>query len=130
MHVFKNAPIIAEVFAQSLLELLRTGYEISKINFVGFSLGAKAITPLVSRILQKSNENYLIPRIVALDPGIVKKNEMYLVCYKKLNEDDAEFVMTIHTDCNNWGTKERHGHVNFWVNGGCEQPSCANDLSA
>jgi hypothetical protein len=130
LHVFKNAPIIAEVFAQCLLELLETGYEISKINLVGFSLGAKSIAPLASRIIKReSNGGYLVPRIIALDPGIVKKSEMYLVCHKKLSKEDAEFVMTIHTDCGSWGTREKHGHVNFWVNGGCNQPSCANELS-
>lgn len=130
LHVFKNAPIIAEVFARCLLELLETGYAISKVNLVAFSLGAKSIAPLVSRIIKReSNGDYFVPRIVALDPGVVKKNEMYLVCHKKLSDEDAEFVMTIHTDCRNWGTRESHGHVNFWINGGCDQPSCGNNLS-
>lgn len=130
LHVFLHAPIIAEVFAQSLLELLENGYEISKVNFVAFSLGAKAIAPLASRIIKReSHGKYLVPRIVALDPGIVKKKEMYLVCRKKLNEDDAEFVMTLHTDCRNWGTQESHGHLNIWINGGCDQPACVNEFS-
>lgn len=129
LHVFKNAPIISQTFAVNLSELIVAGYEASNINFVAFSLGAKAIAPLTSRILRRiSNNNNLISRIVALDPGIVKESERYLVWFKNLNENDAEFVMTIHTNCNKWGSREKHGHVEFKINGGCQQPACSYDL--
>lgn len=127
-HVFKNAPIISQTFAVNLSELIDAGYEASNINFVAFSLGSKAIAPLTSRILRRISNNNLISRIVALDPGIVKESEKYLVWFERLNADDAQFVMTIHTNCNKWGSRDKHGHVEFKMNGGCQQPACSYDL--
>lgn len=130
LQIFENAPIIAQTFAMNLLELLDDGYEVSKIDFVAFSLGSKAIAPLTSRIIRRvSKGSFRIPKIVALDPGKVRKDEMHLVCHRKLNPDDAEFVMVIHTDCENWGTRGSYGHVDFRINGGCEQPNCVNNFS-
>jgi hypothetical protein len=129
-HIFMNAPVIAEHFSNNLIQVLRTGYDISKVTLVAFSLGAKAIAPLTSRLLKsKSKNKYNIKRIVALDPGIVRDDELEWAGGERLNTKDAEFVMTIHTDCKYWGTKDPHGHVNFWVNGGCDQPMCLNDFS-
>lgn len=109
-----------------MLEFLATGYSISQVTFVAFSLGAKAIAPLASRyITSKSSGAYVLPRLVGLDPGIVTYYEMHLVDYKLLNANDATFVMTVHTDCYDWGTIYAVGDANFWVNGGCKQPSCA-----
>jgi Lipase len=128
-HTFINAPLIADRFSTNIIELIRAGYDISKINFVGFSLGAKAIAPLASRqIARKSGGRYVVPRIVALDPGTIQNKELYLVNDEKLRETDADFVMTIHTDCRFWGSNESLGHVNFWING-CDQPNCVNDFS-
>lgn len=109
-----------------MLEFLATGYSISQVTFVAFSLGAKAIAPLASRyITSKSSGAYVLPRLVGLDPGIVTYYEMHLVDGKLLNANDATFVMTVHTDCYDWGTVYAVGDANFWVNGGCKQPSCA-----
>lgn len=130
LHVFVNAPIIAEKFSINLLQLFRAGYDVSKITFVSFSLGSKAIAPLTSRLIKMRSKNkFIVPRIVALDPGIVDDDQLYLVGGERLNENDAKFVMTIHTDCHYWGTTDPHGHVNFWINGGCDQPMCLNDFS-
>jgi hypothetical protein len=130
LHVFVNAPVIAEKFATNMVQLVRAGYDMAKVTFVGFSLGAKAIAPVASRLIRQRSGGWLrLQRLVALDPGIIKDEELYLVGGSRLNEDDAKFVMTVHTDCHYWGTKDPHGHVNFWVNGGCDQPMCQNDFS-
>lgn len=126
LHVFGNAKVIANKFSDNMLEFLATGYSISQVTFVAFSLGAKAIAPLASRyITSKSSGAYVLPRLVGLDPGIVTNYEMHLVDGKLLNANDASFVMTVHTDCYDWGTIYAVGEANFWVNGGCKQPSCA-----
>lgn len=43
----------------------------------------------------------------------------------KLGKDDAEFVDVIHTDILQRGVLAAAGHVDFYVNGGIEQPGCA-----
>ncbi|CAG9802889.1 unnamed protein product [Chironomus riparius] len=130
LHVFNNALIIADKFSENMLELINSGYDYSKTTFVSFSLGSKAIAPMTSRLIKmKSNNKFKLPKIVALDPGIVRNNELHLSGGERLNSNDADFVMTVHTDCHYWGTKESHGHVNFWINGGCDQPMCVNDFT-
>lgn len=42
----------------------------------------------------------------------------------KLDETDAEFVDVLHTDALKEGKVETCGHVDFYVNGGIEQPGC------
>lgn len=43
----------------------------------------------------------------------------------KLGKDDAEFVDVIHTDILQRGVLAAAGHLDFYVNGGIEQPGCA-----
>jgi hypothetical protein len=80
-------------------------------------------------LLKKSKEKFKIPKIIALDPGIVNDDELYLVGNERLNPNDADFVMVIHTDCFYWGTKNSYGHVDFFINGGCDQFMCVKDFS-
>lgn len=130
LYILRNTPIISEKLSDNLLEFVSAGYDIKKIIFLSYSLGSKAIAPMTSRLIKlKSNSELSIPRIVALDPGIMKDHELKMSGGERLNSNDADFVMTVHTDCRYWGTKDPHGHVNFWINGGCDQPICTNDLS-
>ena len=41
-----------------------------------------------------------------------------------MNENDAEFVDTIHTETESFGSRDTVGTVSFWVNGGQIQPMC------
>lgn len=130
LHILVNAPVIADLFSTNMVQFLNAGYDIAKVTFVSFSLGSKAIAPLASRLIRRKSMGwYRLPRIVALDPGIIKDTDLHFVGNRRLGTTDAKFVMTIHTDCSYWGTKEQHGHVNFWINGGCDQPMCVNDFS-
>lgn len=43
---------------------------------------------------------------------------------KKLDKSDAEFVDVIHTNALRRGKLETCGHVDFYVNGGLNQPGC------
>lgn len=44
----------------------------------------------------------------------------------KLDKSDALFVDVIHTDGFGDGKIERSGHVDFYMNGGVNQPGCWN----
>ena len=129
LHILRNTPIISDKISDNVLEFVGAGYDIKNITFLSYSLGSKAIAPMTSRLINiKSNHKLRIPRLVALDPGIMQDHELSMSGGQRLNSNDADFVMTVHTDCHYWGTKESHGHVNFWINGGCDQPICANDF--
>jgi len=43
---------------------------------------------------------------------------------KPLNKDDAKIVHVIHTDSTFFGASEKSGTVDFWPNGGKNQPGC------
>lgn len=44
----------------------------------------------------------------------------------RLTRDDADFVEVIHTNSGVYGEFPQTGHVDFSVNGGQSQPSCAS----
>lgn len=47
----------------------------------------------------------------------------------KLDITDADFVDVIHTNAGVYGKIETCGHVDFYMNGGQNQPICENDSS-
>lgn len=47
---------------------------------------------------------------------------------RKLDRTDAEFVDVLHTDALVEGKVERCGHIDFYMNGGLEQPTSQNLL--
>lgn len=46
----------------------------------------------------------------------------------QLDAGDADFVDAFHTSTNLVGIKFREGHVDFYPNGGAEQPGCNPDI--
>lgn len=45
----------------------------------------------------------------------------------KLDSSDAKFVDALHTDALKEGKAERCGHIDFYMNGGIEQPGCTGN---
>ncbi|KAJ8675494.1 hypothetical protein QAD02_011280, partial [Eretmocerus hayati] len=100
-----------------------------KLHFIGHSLGAH-IAGQAARNLQDVAR---VHRVTGLDPAGP--------CFEgvntnlKLNRSDAKFVDVIHTNCvpnetNNLGIAERLGTIDFYVNGGNDQPRCISRLEA
>ncbi|KAJ8687222.1 hypothetical protein QAD02_023016 [Eretmocerus hayati] len=96
------------------------------LHFLGHSLGAH-LSGQVAHLL-KSNQFWRVERITGFDPAnpCFKDIDLNL----KLDAGDAELVDIIHTQSGlgteyNFGLRQKLGHIDFWVNGGLEQPNCS-----
>ncbi|XP_059484985.1 pancreatic lipase-related protein 2-like [Neocloeon triangulifer] len=106
----------------SLVEYMITKVNISAKNFhlIGHSLGAHVVSYVSSHITGK------VKRITGLDPAnpCFSPKELGL----KLDKGDADFVDVIHTNGRytrfGLGLQFPLGHVDYYPNGGTEQPGC------
>ncbi|XP_061559232.1 lipase member H [Phycodurus eques] len=105
----------------AFLKLMKEhGTSLSDIHMIGISLGAH-ISGFVG-----ANLNGTIGRITALDPagpeftGATPEN--------RLDPTDAQFVDALHTDIDALGYREALGHIDFYANGGTDQPGCPKTI--
>ncbi|KAG5344875.1 PLA1A Phospholipase, partial [Acromyrmex heyeri] len=110
-----NVPHVGDCLAQ-LVDRLRD-YGAKDIHVIGFSLGAH-VPAFAANVLRP----YKLTRITGLDPAMplfitVNKDE-------KLDSSDAEFVDVLHTNAFIQGKIEPSGHIDFYMNGGVNQPGC------
>lgn len=100
----------------SLLYFQEHGVSLSSVHLIGVSLGAH-ISGFIG-----SSLNGTIGRITALDPAgplfTGKPPE------ERLDPTDAQFVDVLHTDIDALGFREPLGHIDFYANGGTDQPGC------
>lgn len=84
---------------------------------IGFSLGAH-VPAFTANYLKP----YQLSRITGLDPAmplfVTVSND------EKLDKSDAEFVDVFHTNAFVQGKMEAVGHIDFYMNGGINQPGC------
>ncbi|KAM9332991.1 lipase member H-like isoform 1-T3 [Pholidichthys leucotaenia] len=92
------------------------GASLSSIHLIGVSLGAH-ISGFVG-----ANLGGAIGRITALDPAgpQFKGNPPE----DRLDPTDAQFIDVLHTDMDALGFREPLGHIDFYANGGADQPGC------
>ncbi|XP_066601666.1 uncharacterized protein [Prorops nasuta] len=110
-----NLPHVGDCLAQ-LIERMRD-FGASDIHVIGFSLGAH-VPAFAANVLRPNK----IQRITGLDPAMplfvtVNKDE-------KLDAGDADFVDVFHTNAFVQGKLEPSGHIDFYMNGGINQPGC------
>ncbi|KAL3288200.1 hypothetical protein HHI36_002650 [Cryptolaemus montrouzieri] len=105
-----------------LINRLVTDYNIPKSNFIliGHSLGGQ-IAGWAGKKFQAIRGEKL-PRIVALDPA--GPLFTFRPDSRRLNKDDADVVMVIHTNGGIMGFRDRCGTIDFFPNGGSCQPGC------
>ncbi|XP_053395946.1 pancreatic lipase-related protein 2-like [Mercenaria mercenaria] len=127
LQAVANTRVVGAVLAQ-LLQVLRdeNGFDPADMHIIGYSLGA--------HIAGYIGENFAnIGRISGLDPaGPAFENTEPVV---RLDQTDAMFVDVIHTDTKHifnpgLGIKRRSGTVDFYPNGGKDQPGCSTVLYA
>ncbi|KAM6986669.1 lipase member H [Aplochiton taeniatus] len=96
------------------------GAILSSIHMIGISLGAHVSGFIGARF------NGQIGRITALDPagpqftGTDPED--------RLDSSDAQFVDVVHSDMDALGFRKPLGHIDFYPNGGADQPGCPKTI--
>uniref|UniRef100_A0A673CJ37 Lipase, member Ib n=1 Tax=Sphaeramia orbicularis TaxID=375764 RepID=A0A673CJ37_9TELE len=101
---------------------VRNGASLSSVHLIGVSLGAH-LAGFVGENLKGK-----IGRITGLDPA----GPMFTSATpgERLDPSDAMFVDVLHTDMNSFGLNGAHGHIDFYANGGADQPGCPKTIFA
>ncbi|KAH1186277.1 lipase member I [Mauremys mutica] len=115
-----NTRRVAEILKKYIDQMLAYGASLDSIYMIGVSLGAH-IAGFVGEMY-----NGKLGRITGLDPAGPSfsgkpPNE-------RLDHTDAQFVDIIHTDIDVLGFREPLGHIDFYPNGGADQPGCPQTL--
>lgn len=110
--------VLAAIIANLILKLSKDyNVPLSNIELIGHSLGAHVCGFVGKKIFKNTNQK--LSKIVALDTA-----GPLWIGKKKLLPTDAEIVESIHTT-NVVGLKEKHGTVDFYINGPeMIQPGC------
>ncbi|XP_041360272.1 inactive pancreatic lipase-related protein 1-like [Gigantopelta aegis] len=120
-----DARLIGRIVAKLLETLIDIGASPASLHLIGHSLGAHIAGYVAEQIPG-------VGRITGLDPAGPSFEGRPTSA--RLDSTDAIFVDVIHTDAEplarlGLGIKMASGHVDFYVNGGVNQPGCPNDLS-
>lgn len=122
-----NVELVGRQLGLILLDAVHMGVHSRNIHLVGFSLGAH-VAGCASEVLKKNN--ILLGRITGLDPASpFFRVHLFREKSRKLDASDARLVDVIHTDgsmdfADGFGLLKPIGHIDFFPNGGRQQPGC------
>ncbi|XP_071423183.1 lipase member H isoform X1 [Pithys albifrons albifrons] len=107
---------VAEILKKLIDEMLIEGASLDSVHMIGVSLGAH-ISGFVGQMFGGA-----LGRITGLDPA----GPLYRGAppSERLDPTDAQFVDVIHSDTDGLGYREALGHIDFYPNGGTDQPGC------
>ncbi|CAL1682156.1 unnamed protein product [Lasius platythorax] len=124
-----NSELVGRQLALILLDTINLGINPIDIHVIGFSLGAH-VAGCASEVLKR--KNLLLGRITGLDPASpFFRHHLFREKSRKLDATDAHLVDVIHTDgsqdfADGFGLLKPIGHIDFFPNGGREQPGCTD----
>uniref|UniRef100_A0A674D1U0 Lipase member H-like n=1 Tax=Salmo trutta TaxID=8032 RepID=A0A674D1U0_SALTR len=103
-----------------ILNMQAEGAPLSSVHLIGSSLGAHLAGFVGANLKGK------IGRITGLDPA----GPMFTgrTPEERLDPSDAMFVDVLHTDINSFGLRGQHGHIDYYANGGSDQPGCPKTI--
>ncbi|XP_043279653.1 pancreatic triacylglycerol lipase-like [Venturia canescens] len=121
-----NTRLVGAMTARMAAQLIEIGgVSTSRIHAIGHSLGAHTCGYIGYHL--RIQYGYTLGRITGLDPAEPHfSNTSPMV---RLDPTDAEFVTAIHTDSSPFisgglGISQPVGHIDFYPNGGRNQPGC------
>ncbi|XP_019941818.1 lipase member H [Paralichthys olivaceus] len=120
LKVVENLQEVAANLTGFAERMQEHGASLSSIHMIGISLGAH-ISGFVG-----ANLNGSIGRITALDPAGPQFTGT--APELRLDSTDAQFVDVLHTDIDALGYREPLGHIDFYPNGGTDQPGCPKTI--
>ncbi|XP_032450614.1 lipase member H isoform X3 [Leopardus geoffroyi] len=119
-HASSKTRKVAEVLKKFIDQVLVEGASLDNIYMIGVSLGAH-ISGFVGKMY-----NGQLGRITGLDPAGPLFNGR--PPEDRLDPGDAQFVDVIHSDIDALGYKEPLGNIDFYPNGGLDQPGCPKTI--
>ncbi|XP_006884226.1 PREDICTED: lipase member H [Elephantulus edwardii] len=116
----KNTRQVASILKEFIIQMLVEGASLGDIYMIGVSLGAH-ISGFVGEMFDGQ-----LGRITGLDPAGPLFNGK--PPQDRLDPGDAQFVDVIHSDTDALGYKEQLGNIDFYPNGGLDQPGCPKTI--
>ncbi|KAK7794265.1 hypothetical protein R5R35_013600 [Gryllus longicercus] len=125
-----NTRVVGTVAAHLVNQIGKLGYRTTDCHVIGHSLGSH-IASYIGQVL-KDKFKIRLARISALDPAEPHFTKTPPIM--RLDPTDADFIDVTHTDTapfisGGLGLLEPVGHVDFYPNGGVNQPGCSETMS-
>ncbi|XP_074066286.1 lipase member H-A-like [Macrotis lagotis] len=111
---------VAQILIKYITRMMGLGISLQSFHFIGVSLGAH-ISGYVGQYFGGQ-----LGRISGIDPAGPAFN--YLPAKMRLDHTGAQFVDVIHSDAGGLGISHSIGHIDFYPNGGENQPGCPKTI--